>query len=71
MGGEFMLKITGIDKTCCPICGIDTYISKDDYACSDTECVFAIGNKAYMEKFSLEDYMQHQIDSYNKDNLTK
>jgi hypothetical protein len=40
--------------TKCPICGKDTYISKDDYACSNKNCKLSIGNKAYFKNFLYE-----------------
>lgn len=61
-----MLYKVEIDNSKCPICGKPTYISKDDYACSDINCPFSIGDKAYMNEYSCEDYMQHQIDDYNR-----
>lgn len=54
------------DNSKCPICGKPTYSSKDDYACSDTNCVYSIGNKEYMERYSLDDHMQHKVDAYNR-----
>jgi len=34
----------------CPVCGKDIYISKNDWACSDINCLYGHGKKYHMEE---------------------